>query len=406
MARLTSGGLLSLLLATFAVGVGYSIVLPALPSLIEQSSNTTDVGRLAQHTGAITGTYIVAVFLSAPLWGRFSDRWGRRPVLIVGLAGFVASALLIPPGGNLLALYIGRFLDGLFAGAIAPAAYALVGDHAPSPEWRGFRFALINGAGTIGFFVGPILGGAALSGAGELPAEVADTISYVTAISAVAALIGVWGLLPQKLERPKTATEARKANAGSLLHRLWAVAFATAAAVGAFEVGLSLRGKLILDMDGYQIGMMFALCSLIMLAAQVALFSPWVKADSTRWLFLPGIVTLALGLIAVPFASSDVPSFLAVAFVAASAGVLSPLVTYWVSLGATRSAGADLGATTAAASLGQIVGSLIGGFLFTASGFPDGAFLAAAAIVLAALPASYGLPHRLAVAVAAMPGPK
>ena len=72
----------ALLLAMFAVSVGYSIVLPILPFLIEQLAGSTDATILSRHTGLLTGTYVLAIFLFAPLWGKLSDRRGRRPILL------------------------------------------------------------------------------------------------------------------------------------------------------------------------------------------------------------------------------------------------------------------------------------------------------------------------------------
>src|SRR3990167_8094620 len=161
----------------FAISVGYGIVLPILPFLIDQISGTTDAAVFAWHTGLITGTYILAIFLFAPVWGKISDRWGRRPVLLMGLTGFAASVALFARLESVPLLYLGRFFDGLFAAAIAPTAYALVGDHAPSPEWRAHRFALINIAGTLGFFAGPLLGGLVVGAFRELVAAAAERAS-------------------------------------------------------------------------------------------------------------------------------------------------------------------------------------------------------------------------------------
>lgn len=399
--ELSSAGFLSLLLATFAVSVGYSIVLPALPFLMERSWGIHDAALSARHTGMIAATYVLAVFLFAPLWGSLSDRWGRRPVLIIGLAGFFASAALFSLWDSLPALYFGRFLGGLFGAAIAPAALALASDHADSRQRRAVSFALISGAATLGFFVGPLLG-AAVGASEELLSRVAinafSTLSYASALLALAALAAIWLLLPLE-GRPSVSSAMKTAGARNALRpmwRLWAIAFATAAAVGTFEVGISLRGKFVLAMDSLEIGMMFAICSLVMFLAQGAVLSPWVKADWTRWLFLPGIVSLSLGLILVPVATTALATFSAVTLVAASAGVLAPLVAYWASLTAGANMGADLGAANAAASLGQLVGSMAGGFLFLPSILPGAGFAVAATVVLSTLFAAWGLPQRLA----------
>lgn len=389
--------LFALLMAMFAISVAYGIVLPILPFLIDRISGTPDA---AAQTGLITGTYILAVFLFAPLWGRISDRLGRRPVLLIGLAGFAVSVASFALVESLPRLYLGRFLDGLFAAAIVLATYSLVGDHAPSAEWRAHRFALINSAAMLGFFVGPILGGLVLGAFREPPAEVAARAfsALFLALSGLAlvALLAIWRLVPHAVQRRRPSISAtRNPIDRPVMLRLWAIAFVTAAAVGAFEVGLSLRGKYVLGMDASRIGMMFAECSLVMFAAQALVFSPFVKPQSTRWLFTPGVAMLALGLIAVPFATTDFTVTAAVALVAASAGILSPIVTYWVSLGAGDTQGADLGWATAAAGLGQALGSAAGGLLFTVSFLPDAVFTVTAAVVLSALLASRGLHRRL-----------
>ena len=392
--------LLAVLLAMFVISVGYGIVLPILPFLIERISGTTDAAALSWHTGLITGTYILAIFVFAPLWGSISDRWGRRPVLLIGLTGFAASVALFALVESLPLLYLGRALDGLFAAAIAPVAYALVGDHAPSREWRAHRFALLNIAGTVGFFTGPLLGGLAIGAYHELFAETAERASsapfLATSGLALLAALTIWGLVPRTVQRQEVGIAAAgKPSDRTVMLRLWAIAFVTAVAIGAFEVGLSLRGKQVLGLDAYRIGMMFAECSLVMFVVQALVFSPLIKPVWTSWFITPGLAILALSLFGVPFADTNVTMIVAVALVAASAGILSPIVTYWVSLGAGETQGADLGRVTAAASLGQALGSAGGGSLFDVSILPGAAFTVSAAIVLAGLTASLGLPRRL-----------
>lgn len=400
MQPLSWNALFALLLGMFAISVGYGIVLPILPFLIDQISGTTDAAALSWHTGLITGTYILAIFLFAPLWGKISDRWGRRPVLLMGLTGFAASVALFARIESVPLLYLGRFFDGLFAAAIAPAAYALIGDHAPSKEWRAHRFALINIAGMLGFFIGPILGGLVLGAFREPPTEAAvrafSILLLATSGFALVGVLTIWRLVPRAVQGrlPRSAAAARPVDRPVML-RLWAIAFATAVAVGAFEVGLSLHGKYVLGMDASRIGMMFAECSLVMFAVQALVFSPFIKPETTRWLFTPGVALLALGLVAVPFATTDFAIAAAVALVAASAGLLSPIATYWVSLGAGETQGADLGWATAAASLGQALGSAAGGLLFAVAILPGATFTVTAAVVLSALVASLGLPRRL-----------
>ncbi len=393
--------LTSLLLAMFVIAVGYGFLLPILPFMIERIKQVPDPAALSRHTGLLTGAYTLALFLFAPLWGRVADRHGRRPVILLGLVGFASTLALFALADSLTLLYLGRLLNGLFASAIAPAAYALIGDHALSKEWRAHRFALLNIAGASGFLVGPMLGSFTLLFAREFLPRLGDaavfrTPFFATAGFALVVALAVWRLVPDEVRRKGGWTAAANASGGrAALVRLLGISFVTAAAVGAFEVGLSLRGAQTLGMSTTELGLMFAECSLVMLVVQAIVFSPLVRPEATRWLLTPGIVTLAAGLVVVPLATNNVTMAIAVALVAASAGVLSPIATYWISLGAGDLQGTALGRQTAAASLGQAVGSAAGGLLFGVTFVPNAAFTLTAVVVLASLVASIGIPHLL-----------
>jgi MFS family permease len=351
-----------------------------------------------RQTGLLTSTYVLAVFLFAPLWGRLSDRLGRRPILLLGLIGLGVSLTLFAPFESLPSLYLARFLNGLFAAAIMPAAYALVGDHAILREWRAHRFTLLNVAGTLGFFVGPLLGGFALRVSRELPlGEGVSSAPFLAAsgLTLITALM-TWGFVSEEAQRRTTkVVTAAKPYKQAIMLRLSAIAFISTLAIGAFEVGLSLRGKQALGMDAFQIAMLFAECSIVMLVVQALVFSPLVKPDITRWFLTPSLVILALGLALVPLVSGYGATTVAVALVAASAGVLSPIATFWVSLKAGESEGAELGRLTAVQSLGQVLGSAGGGLLFGVSVIPNATFNAAAIIVLTGVAASLRLPPLL-----------
>jgi len=393
--------LAALLLAMFAIALGYGFLLPILPSTIARIAGTSDPAILAQHTGVLTGTYTLALFLFAPLWGRFSDRYGRRPAIVAGLVGFALTLMLFAMAGNLSSLYLGRFLNGAFAASIAPAAYALVGDRAPTKEWRAHRFALLNIAGASGFLVGPMMGAFVLSAAGGvLPGlddvEISRSPFFATSGFALVAAILVAAFEPGRVMRgPDRWEDAGVPEGRAALLRLLAISFVTALAVGAFEVGLSLRGTEMLGMSNYRLGLMFTECSLVMLIVQSVVFSPLVDPDVTRWFLTPSLVVLAAGVAAVPFASSDAGTAVVVAMIAASAGILSPVATYWISISAGERQGTDLGWQTASASLGQAAGSAAGGLLFGVALVPNASFTVTAIVVLAALAASIGVPRLL-----------
>ena len=162
-----------------------------------------------------------------------------------------------------------------------------------------------------------------------------------------------------------------------------------------FEVGLALRGKQELGLTQYQIARMFTECSLVMFVVQAIVFSTWVKPEATRWLIAPALAVLATGLFLVPHASNFTLMLVVIGAVAASAGILSPIVTYWISSTAGEAQGAELGKQTAASSLGVTVGSAAGGLLFNVPWFPNASFIIMTVLTVCGALLSLGLPSLL-----------
>ena len=180
-----------------------------------------------------------------------------------------------------------------------------------------------------------------------------------------------------------------------VLRNLLVLTFIVSAGVGVFEVGLALRGKQDLGLTPYQIAMMFSECSLVMFVVQAIVFSPLVKPQATRWLVPPAFAMFTTGLFLVPRASSFALMLTVVGTVAASAGILSPILTYWISSMAGNAQGAELGKQTAAASLGVAVGSAAGGLLFDVASLPGASFLLTAGLATIGFILSLKLPRAL-----------
>lgn len=147
---------LLMMAALFATSIAYSAVLPVLPFILQRSGLSQDAVTL--HTGMLTGVYMLSVFLCAPLWGRYSDRVGRRPMLVLGLSGTTLALLAFAVFQSIALAYITRALTGVFVAAVIPVATAEVGDIS-RPESRAHRFALLTSASLVGFLAGPSLSG-------------------------------------------------------------------------------------------------------------------------------------------------------------------------------------------------------------------------------------------------------
>jgi len=135
-----------------AVGIG--LIFPILPRLIAE---VTHAGNVAPYIGIMTALYAVMQFIFAPVLGALSDRLGRRPVLLISLAGAAINYLVMAFAPRLWMLLIGRAIAGLTSANISVAT-AYITDISPE-ETRAGRFGLFNAMFGIGFIVGPVLGG-------------------------------------------------------------------------------------------------------------------------------------------------------------------------------------------------------------------------------------------------------
>lgn len=397
------GAMAVLMLSVFTVSMGYGIILPLLPYLIERLLGTSaEQTQVSRATGLLTGLYTLSLFLFAPAWGRLSDRYGRRTILLIGLIGFGATMLTFALVENLPAVYAERFLSGMFAAAVTPVALAAIGDLAATEDARARCLTFVSLSGISGFLLGPMLGVFVARGAANmLPSVSAAGLQAVplggTAIMALVVAVGAAMTVPGTKTghaAPKRAMAVSE-SVPWLVPKLLCLAFIVSAGVGAFEVGLALRGKQELELTEYQIAAMFTLCSLVMFVVQAMAFSPWVRPATTRWFIAPALAVLAAGLFLVPRASDFTQMLLAIGAVAASAGILSPILTYWISSKAGQAQGAQLGKQTAAASLGAAVGSAAGGLLFNVALIPDAAFLLVTVLTVLGVLLSLGLPKLL-----------
>ena len=394
--RLPRRALTALLIAAFTVSLAYGIALPVLPFLLERRFGPG--ADVALHTGLLTGTYTLALFLFAPLWGRVSDRRQRRRVILIGMIGFTVSLTLFAFIDSLVALYLGRFLTGAFSAAVIPVSLALISDWAPDHDWRAHRFAWLSIAGVAGFLLGPTIGGgvAQMWISGMPPSGFPFQLAAVAAaIGSAAVLLAIPATPPPSVYRARP--EAPRVAVG-LVSRLLVLAAIVAGGIGTFEVSLALQAQQRLGLGPADIGLMFTECSLVMVVAQAVVFNPWFPARATRSLIVPGFGALTLALALVPWMDDRTSLFVAVGLIAASAGILSPILAFWVSLAAGSAQGSELGRQSAASSLGQAVGSAIGGLLFGLIPiFPDVAFLAAAMAALVGGGLALRLPILLAV---------
>ncbi len=135
---------------------GLGIIIPVLPKLITELTGES-LSVASEYGGWLTFAYAMMQFIFAPILGNLSDKYGRRPILLISLFGFGIDYLFLAFAPSIFWLFIGRLISGI-AGASLTTAMAYIAD-VSSPEKRAQNFGMIGAAFGIGFIIGPVLGG-------------------------------------------------------------------------------------------------------------------------------------------------------------------------------------------------------------------------------------------------------
>lgn len=286
-------------------GLGMTIVLPLFPFLI---GKYVPDERVAVILSALFSVFALCQFLAAPIFGALSDRYGRKPILIISLLGSVVGYAFLGVGGALWVLFLGRIVDGLTAGNQS-ALFAYIAD-ITEPHERGQWYGYLGGAIGIGFMTGPAIGGLLGSTSTTLPFFVT---AGITLLSAVLAAI----LLPESLAPEKRATHLslQSLNTFSHFQAIFSLKEARALLIlGAFfYVGLNIWqfNAIIFLKDVFSwgpslIGGIFMLVGVCDILSRVVLLPFLLKKWSERTVGLVGLLGLALGT-ALICASSRLP---------------------------------------------------------------------------------------------------
>ncbi|PWR22031.1 MFS transporter [Zavarzinia compransoris] len=185
-----------ILLTIFLDALGFGLVVPVVPHLVASLAGG-DAAAGSAAFGVMQAAYAGATFVCAPLLGRLSDRFGRRPVLLLAMAGAAIDHLVAALAGSIGLLIAARFFAGV-CGASSAAATAYVADSA-SPENRGRAFAIAGTVFGIGFVSGPALGGFLGEFGPRVPFYVAAAL---TGLNALYGLLVLPESLPAERRRP------------------------------------------------------------------------------------------------------------------------------------------------------------------------------------------------------------
>lgn len=392
------------LVTIFIDAMGFGLIMPVLPRLL------MSVGKIELSAAIEIGAWMglsmaLATFFAAPVMGNLSDRFGRRPVLLMALAGLATDYLLLALAHTLPLIFLGRIISGVFGGSYA-AAQAAIAD-ITTPDQRARTFGFVSAAFGVGFVLGPAIGG--------LLGELGDRAPFYAA-SALAAINFLYGLtvFPETLtpERRRPFSWRRANPLGALAAARAAPGMLAAAGVLVLWQIASLVYPLVWSFytiaqfgwSSAMIGLSLATVGIVIAFSQVFITGPAVKRFGERDAATIGLIAAIAGFIAYAFIRESWMAF-AVMVALALQSLVQPSLMAMLSRRATPE---TQGETQGIASMAMGIGSIVAPLLltwpmsyFTSKAapvyLPGAPFLVAAAVGLFALMMLRRLPRVMPV---------
>ncbi|MBU6378016.1 MAG: MFS transporter [Gammaproteobacteria bacterium] len=352
-----------------------------------------------------SGVFSLFQLIATPIWGRCSDAYGRKPILILSTAGTVIAFIWLAYASTLESLLIARAFGGITSGNLA-AAFAYATD-VTDPRNRAKGLGIVASAFGVGFAVGPPLGGllGAMDGVPSMhwPGLASAALS---AIAFVGTIFLLPESLPKELRKPlraateaagTTATAAGEAAAAPaeksatgfaglfdkpVLLGLVSASLFVAIAGGAMQSVFQFWGRDLFNYSLRDIGLHFMVFALLSAVGQAGLVGPLSKRFGEKRVSLGAIAGVAVGLLLFATARNDAMVWIAISVFGFSNGLFLPAITSLVSFEAdARSRGAVMGMFNASSSAGRIVGPALSGPIYFKLG-PAAPFLLSAVLAV------------------------
>jgi predicted MFS family arabinose efflux permease len=363
--------------------LGFGMVIPVMPLYAER------LGASDASVGWLSTVYSLMQVVFSPIWGRLSDRIGRRPVLLASIAATAAAFAMYGAATSFAGLLAARAFAGAATANIA-IARAFVADVTP-PEGRARGMGIIGAAFGLGFVLGPALGGLLSRHSLSLP-------PYVAAALAAANGIAAYFVLPEPEER-SVREEARRSRFAAFfqemrrpgIRRLTWIYGLTVLAFSAMEATYALLVTKRYGFDPEHTNYLFAYIGVLVVVVQGGMIGRLTRAFGEKKLLVAGLLLQTCALAALPFAASQAGVVLATAPLAVGSGLSQPSLASLMSrIARADDQGGTLGIGESAAAIGRVVGPVSGTWTFAnvAAAFPylvGASLMAVSALVAAAL---------------------
>ena len=368
------------------VMLGYSMAMPLLPFYIE------NFGVGGTELGWLMSTYSLMQLICAPLWGILSDRYGRKPIILIGVLGYTICLFLFGLARSFTMLFIARSFSGILSSATMPTAMAYIGENAPQKE-KSKGMGQLGAAVGVGVIIGPLVGGFLSTDSLSLPFFVGSGLAFL-------ALLLVFFLLPEsKASRavsipqhvsqaegqgraggespgvrtdsvpPVVAPPARTIDiylrmllgpAGILLLLIFIMSFGMTNFQG--MIGLYVVDKF--ELDTRQVGAIWMVMGIVLIVAQGVLVGVLTNKLGEVLLIKIGLLGGAIGFVLVALAADYPATLLALSLFVLALALIGPALNSYISNFAGERQGTVMGLNSAMNSLGRVVGPLWGGYIY------------------------------------------
>ncbi len=390
--------------AMVIIMLGFGIAIPLMPFYV------THFGASASALGFMMSMYSIMQFIFAPMWGRLSDRYGRKPIILIGIAGNFFTFLLQGFAQDIVMLTLTRTLAGMITSATLPTVMAYMAD-ITSDEDRSRGVGLMGAAMGMGMIFGPTLGGVITGLTLPLPPFINNLMQITTdpsngalinlsfpfftsALLAAVAYPFILFLLPESLtpekrhahdsaareSQFKRITQALRGPSGFL----FLMAFLLAFALANVESVLGMYGKDQFLMGPSEIGLMMGAIGVLAVIQQGIVIGPLTRKVGEVKVIWGGLVISMVGFVLMAVVMSKTALFVAVIIFHIGSVLLQPSVTALISKRAKTGQGAAMGLNNSFQAMGRSIGPLWAGYaydIYSKLSFFTGAFIQLVALI-------------------------
>ena len=349
--------LLILSFTLLVVMLGYGMVMPIMPFYIEH------FGAGGTELGWLMSTYSLMQLICAPVWGILSDRYGRKPILAIGVLGYAITLFMFGLAKSFAMLFIARSLSGILSSATMPTAMAYISDNTPQKE-KSKAMGNLGAAVGVGVIIGPLVGGLLSANSLSLPFFIGSGLAFL-------ALLLVLLLLPES-RSPQPAAHKQVSPARDIyLHVFLSPAGILLLLIFIMSFGMTnfqgMIGLYVVDKFAFttkQVGAIWMVMGIVLIIGQGGLVGPLTKKLGEPTLIKIGLLGGAIGFVLVAFAVDYATTLLSLGFFILSLALIGPALNSYISNFAGEHQGTVMGLNSAMTSLGRVVGPLWGGYIY------------------------------------------